>query len=136
MAHQPEVRLLLYCFPHIAALSGLSQSKTLGSILRRCALRVASATEVKCEGSGEAPQSARREGPARAFPGGVPMPLTPTVAPPCLPSQDSLDSCRSADSNMPRYNLALWRSTHSCCPGIFSQRILTSVRYFNTSMLP
>ena len=57
----------------------------------------ASATEVKCEGSGDAPQSARRMGPRREFPG-VAMPLTPTVAPPCMPPQESLESCRSADS--------------------------------------
>ena len=61
----------------------------------------ASATEVKCDGSGDAPQSARREGPQREFPG-VAMPVTPTVAPPCMPSQESLESCRSADSNMHR----------------------------------
>ena len=97
-------------------------------------LRAASATEVKCEGSGEAPQSARREGPTRAFPGGVAMPLTPTVAPPCLPSQDSLDSCRSADSNMPRWKLVfLWQSIPSCRPGK-SQHIQTLTRHVSTSI--
>ena len=66
----------------------------------------ASATEVKSEGSADAPQSARRKGPLQEFPGVI-VPVTPAVAPPCMPSQESLESCRSADSNLPRYNSLL-----------------------------